>query len=221
MVEEEEPKPVEVKNALTILKGVITDAKSHQPLEASIQVIDNEQNAVVANFTSNSATGKYLVTLPSGKNYGIRVENSEYLFKSVNVNIPLSDGYQEIIKDVELDKIEVGKAIILNNIFYDYDKATLRPESKAELNRLYDLMTDNPKLKVELGAHTDSDGSDSYNQDLSERRAKSVVDYLIDRGVARERLIAKGYGEKTPVAPNDTPENKQKNRRTELKILEK
>lgn len=219
--ENEEPEPVVVKNALTILKGVITDAKTLQPLDASIQVVDNDLNKVVANFNSNSATGKYLVTLPSGKNYGIRVENPEYLFKSVNVNIPVSDGYQEIIKDIELDKIEVGKAISLNNIFYDYDKATLRPESKAELERLFGFMTDNPKLKVELGAHTDSDGSDTYNQDLSERRAQSVVDYLVDRGVVRTRMIAKGYGEKEPVAANDSPENKQKNRRTELKILEK
>lgn len=219
--EDEEPEPVVVKNALTILKGVITDAKTLQPVDASIQVVDNELNKVVANFNSNSATGKYLVTLPSGKNYGIRVENPEYLFKSVNVNIPVSDGYQEIIKDIELDKIEVGKAISLNNIFYDYDKATLRPESKAELERLFGFMTDNPKLKVELGAHTDSDGSDTYNQDLSERRAQSVVDYLVERGVARTRMIAKGYGEKEPVAANDSPENKQKNRRTELKILEK
>lgn len=221
VIDEKDPEPVVVKNALTILKGVITDAKTMQPVEASLQVVDNDKGQVVANFTSNSATGKYLVTLPSGKNYGIRVENPEYLFKSVNVNIPVSDGYQEIIKDVELDKIEVGKAISLNNIFYDYDKATLRPESKAELERLFGFMTDNPKLKVELGAHTDSDGSDTYNQDLSERRAQSVVDYLVERGIDRNKMIAKGYGEKEPVVPNDSPENKQKNRRTELKILEK
>ena len=218
---EEAPAPPPVRNALTILKGVIRDAKTQQPVAAEIQVIDNEKDLVVANFTSNSATGKYLVTLPSGKNYGIRVENEDYLFKSVNVNIPKADGFQEIIKDVDLDKIEIGKAIVLNNIFYDYDKATLRPESRAELERLHQLMLDNPKMKIEIGGHTDGDGSDSYNQDLSERRAASVVTYLQEKGVGVNRLVYKGYGEKVPIAPNDTPENKQKNRRTELRILEK
>lgn len=213
--------PPPVKNALTILKGVTRDAKTQQPVEASIQVIDNEKDQVVANFNSNSASGKYLVTLPSGKNYGIRVESPDYLFKSVNVNIPKSEGFQEIIKDIDLDKIEIGTAIVLNNIFYDYDKATLRPESKAELERLYQFLNDNPRVKVEIGGHTDGDGSDTYNQSLSERRSQSVVAYLTDKGVPAGRLVAKGYGEKEPIAPNDTPENKQLNRRTELKILEK
>lgn len=214
------PKPV-VVNALTVLKGVVTDAKTHKPLEAEVQVIDNDKNQVVANFKSNSATGRYLVTLPAGRNYGISVERQDYLFKSVNVNIPKAEGFQEIVKDIELDKIEIGKAIILNNIFYDYDKATLRPESKAELDHLYNLMTENPGLKVEIGGHTDADGSDAYNQRLSESRSQSVVDYLVDKGVPKTRMVAKGYGESVPVAPNDTPENKQLNRRTELKILEK
>lgn len=210
-----------VINALTILKGVVTDAKTNQPVEASIKVIDNEKNVVVSTFKSNSATGRYLVSLPSGKNYGIVVENPDYLFKSVNVNIPQSEGFQEIVKDVALDKIEVGVGIVLNNIFYDYDKATLRPESKAELDRLHQLMLDNPSIKVELGGHTDADGSDTYNEKLSQARAQSVVDYLKQKGVAESRVVAAGYGERVPVAPNDTPENKQLNRRTELKILEK
>jgi outer membrane protein OmpA-like peptidoglycan-associated protein len=213
--------PVVVVNALTILKGVVTDAKTGQPVEASVTVIDNDKNQVVSTFKSNSASGRYLVSLPSGRNYGIVVENPDYLFKSVNVNIPKSEGYQEIVKDIALDKIEVGVGIVLNNIFYDYDKATLRPESVAELDRLVKLMNDNPSIKVELGGHTDSDGSDSYNEKLSQARSQSVVDYLKDKGVKTERLVAAGYGEKVPVAPNDTPENKQLNRRTELKILEK
>jgi outer membrane protein OmpA-like peptidoglycan-associated protein len=212
---------VPVVNALTILKGVVTDAKTSSPIEASIKVIDNDKNQVVSTFHSNSATGRYLVSLPSGRNYGIVVEHPDYLFKSVNVNIPTSEGYQEITKDIQLDKIEVGVGIVLNNIFYDYDKSTLRPESKSELDRLLAFMQENPTIKVEIGSHTDSDGSDSYNEKLSQSRAQSVVDYLKENGVTESRLVAKGYGEKVPVAPNDTPENKQLNRRSELKILEK
>jgi outer membrane protein OmpA-like peptidoglycan-associated protein len=220
VVKEDTLKPVVVVNALTILKGVVTDAKSNEVLEASITVIDNDRNVVVSTFKSNSASGKYLVSLPSGRNYGITVEREGYLFKSLNVNIPKSEGFQEVVQDVALDKIEIGVGIVLNNIFYDVDKATLRPESVAELERLNKLMIDNPTLKIEIGGHTDSDGTDEHNEVLSQNRSQSVVDFLVNKGVKRERMVAKGYGEKTPVAPNDTKENKQLNRRTELKILE-
>lgn len=220
-IKEDTAEPVVVKaNALTILKGVVTDAKTGEFLEANIRVIDNEKNQVVATFNSNSATGKYLTPLPAGKNYGVEVEREGYLFKSLNVNIPVSEGYQEIVKDIDLAKIEIGAQIRLNNIFYDYDKATLRPESKAELDRLYKLMDENPKIKVEIGSHTDSDGSDAYNERLSQARAQSVVDYLIDLGIPVNRMVATGYGEKQPEVPNTTPENKQLNRRSTLKILD-
>ncbi|MFM2375761.1 MAG: hypothetical protein RLZZ165_858 [Bacteroidota bacterium] len=211
---------VVVKNALTILKGVVSDAKTAEPLEASITVIDNDRNVVVSTLNSNSATGRYLVSLPSGRNYGIRVEREEYLFKSLNINIQKSDGFQEIVQDVALDKIEVGVGIVLNNLFYDVDKATLRPESIGELERLLMLMEENPSLKIEIGGHTDSDGTEEHNEVLSQNRAQSVVDFLVEKGVNRERMVATGYGESTPVVPNDTKENKQLNRRTELKILE-
>lgn len=209
------------KNPLTILKGTITDALSGEPLEALIQVYDNEKKGVIAEFTSNSSTGKYLISLPSGKNYGIRVEKKDYLFHSENFNIPLATDYQEIEKDIALKKISVGESIILKNIFFDYDKATLRPESEAELDRLYNYMVDIPTMKIELSGHTDSDGSDTYNQKLSENRAKSVVDYLVKRGIPAGRMVAVGYGESKPIDSNETPEGKQNNRRTELKILEK
>ena len=124
----------------------------------------------------------------------------------------------------------MGATIVLKNIFYDYDKATLRPESKTELDRLTSLLEENPTLKIELSAHTDSRGSDSYNMDLSQRRAQSVVDYLIDKGVSKDRLVAKGYGETKLVVTDaeiakmatnaDKEEGHQQNRRTEFKILE-
>lgn len=229
-IEEEKPavvvktedtlKPVVVVNALTILKGVVTDAKTGLPLEGAITVIDNDRNVVVSTLNSNSASGKYLVSLPSGRNYGITVEREGYLFKSLNVNIPKAEGFQEVVQDVALDKIEIGVGIVLNNIFYDVDKATLRPESVSELERLNKLMLDNPTLKIEIGGHTDSDGSDEHNETLSQNRSQSVVDFLVKKGIPMERMVAKGYGEKSPVVANDTKENKQLNRRTELKILE-
>ncbi len=213
---------VEVASAkLTILKGVVTDAKTTQPLESSIDLIDNDKNVVLATFKSNSSTGKYLVTLPSGKNYGIAVKRDGYLFHSENFNIPDNAAFQEFTKDVALKKIEIGSTIVLRNIFFDFDKATIRPESANELERLIKLLNDNPSLKIELGSHTDSKGSDDYNWKLSESRSKSVVDYLIGKGIGTARLVAKGYGETKPIDTNETDEGRQNNRRTEFKILEK
>jgi outer membrane protein OmpA-like peptidoglycan-associated protein len=204
---------------LTLLKGVVTDELSGAFVEASIEIVDNEKNKVINSITSNKATGKYLVSLPSGKNYGIVVKAKGYLFHSENVNIPFSAGYQEIIRDIKLKKIEIGKSIVLNNIFYDFDKATLRPESMSELERLTVLIKENPSLKIEISSHTDNKGSDEYNQKLSQERAQSVVDFLIGKGIPAERLVAKGYGESMLVSENETEEGRQLNRRTEFKIL--
>jgi outer membrane protein OmpA-like peptidoglycan-associated protein len=204
---------------LTLLKGTITDEDSKAPLAADIDIIDNVKNEVITTIRSNSVSGKYLVSLPSGKNYGIVVKAKDYLFHSENVNIPFSSGYQEIIKDVQLKKLEVGKSIVLNNIFYDFDKATLRPESMSELERLVQLMNENPTLTIELSSHTDNKGTNEYNQKLSQQRAQSVVDFLIGKNVAKNRLVAKGYGETVAVADNETEEGRQQNRRTEFKIL--
>jgi outer membrane protein OmpA-like peptidoglycan-associated protein len=206
---------------LTILKGIIYDFKTNEKLEASIDLIDNDKNQVLATFKSNAVTGKYLVNLPSGKNYGIAVRKEGYLFHSENFNIPAGADFQEYEKNIGLKKIEVGNTIILKNIFFDFDKATLRPESINELDRLVKLMNENPTIKIELGSHTDSKGSDEYNMRLSEARSKSVVDYLISKGISPSRLVAKGYGESRPVDTNDTEEGRQNNRRTEFKILEK
>lgn len=213
---------VEVKAAaLTILKGVITDALTTKPLEATIELIDNQKNEVVASFTSNSATGKYLVSLPAGKNYGIAVKKEGYLFHSENFDIPATAAFQEVTKDIALNNVSVGTKIILKNIFFDFDKATLRPESTNELQRLTKLLTDVPTLKIEISGHTDSKGAADYNQKLSQNRAKAVVDYLVKAGIAADRLTFAGYGKDQPIATNDTDDGRQMNRRTEFKIISK
>ncbi len=213
---------VSVINAsLTLLKGRILDEATKQPVEAQIILTDNSKNEELATFTSNSATGKYLVSLPSGKNYGIAVKAEGYLFHSENFDIPNAAAYQEIEKDIYLKKVEVGKEIVLRNIFFDFNKATLRPESKAELENLTQLMRENPTLKIEISGHTDNVGSAAYNKTLSEQRAKAVVDYLIAAGIAADRLTSVGYGFDKPIASNATDEGRQLNRRTEFKIISK
>ncbi len=225
------PKVQVQQSDLAILKGVIKDEKTQNPLMASIELVDNASGTIIQTFKSDPATGRYLVSLPSGKNYGIAVKASGYLFHSENFDIPKASGYREYEKNVDLKKIEVGKAIVLRNIFFDLDKYDLRPESKTELERLNKLMVENPTLKIELSGHTDTRGSSSHNKTLSENRAKSVVDYLKDKGIGGDRMVHAGYGEEktivsdSEIAKMETKEAKeeghQQNRRTEFKILSK
>jgi len=214
---------VEIKTAqITILKGIVSDEGTKKPIEATIEIVDNQLNEVIASFTSNSTTGRYLVSLPSGKNYGIAVKADNYLFHSENFDIPATADYQEVYKDVALKNISVGSKIVLNNIFFDFGKATLRSESTAELERLTKMLNEEiPSLRIEISGHTDNKSSADFNQKLSEARAKAVVDYLVAHGVNQSRLEYKGYGFSQPVASNDTEEGRQQNRRTEFKVLSK
>ncbi len=206
---------------VTILKGTVTDAATQQPLEALIDLVDNKLNQVIATFHSNATSGKYLVSLPSGTNYGIVVRQDGYLFHSENFDLPASATYAEVIKDVPLKKLEVGVVIVLNNIFFDTGKAVLRPESTAELERLRKLLAEQPTIKLEMAGHTDNVGKPAANRDLSQRRAQAVVSYLTQHGIGADRLAAAGYGDTRPVAPNATKAGRQLNRRTEFKVTGK
>lgn len=214
-----EPAPVTFRPNLTLVTGIIYDAETNQPLEATITLIDNEKGDTIAVLTSNAASGKYLISLPAGRNYGIAVTAPGYAFHSENFIVETTQGYREVRKDIGLNKYKTGTVIILRNIFFDFDKATLRPESKAELERVYQLLVENPRLKIRIAGHTDSMGSDEYNQKLSENRARAVYEYLIQRGISADRLSYIGYGESKPVDTNETDEGRQNNRRVELEIL--
>ena len=224
-----EPEMVSEGANMAILTGIIRDEETKEPLKASVVLVDNEKNKVIAEFHSDSKTGKYLVSLPGGSNYGIAVKHDGYLFHSENFQIPQESGFRQYKKDVDLKKVKVGQSIVLRNIFYDYAKYSLRDESVNELERLIQLLNDNPTMKIEISGHTDTRGTSSDNQVLSQNRAKSVVDYLISHGIDASRLEYKGYGEETPLIP-DSEINKmksrtekedahQQNRRTEFKIL--
>lgn len=205
----------------TLLKGIITDSLTHLPMEASIELTDNEKNKIIASFSSNSSTGKYLVSLPSGINYGIAVKADNYLFYSENFNLPDSSTYRVVEKNIALQPINIGSRIVLRNVFFDFDKATLRPESQSELERLINILNTYSSLKIEISGYTDNIGAADYNKKLSEARAKSVVDYLIAHGISSTRMTYKGYGKDNPIATNDTEEGRQLNRRTEFKITGK
>ena len=206
---------------LTVLKGVIIDKSTKEPIYASIELTDNSTNKVVATFNSNEQTGNYLVSLPAGKDYGIAVKAENCLFYSDNIKIGKAKGYKEIIKDVELQRISVGSKVILKNIFFASGKAKLTKSSETELQNLLRLMNDMPSLKIEVSGHTDNVGRASSNKSLSKRRAKAVVDFLVKNGVAEDRMVYEGYGFEQPIASNKTKEGRQQNRRTEFKVIAK
>ena len=206
---------------VTILKGTVTDDATKQPLEAAIDLIDNATGQTIATFRSNAISGRYLVSLPSGTNYGIVVRQEGYLFHSENFDLPSGAAFAEVVKDVPLKRLELGTTIVLRNIFFDTGKASLRSESTAELERLQKLLTETPALKLEMAGHTDDVGDAKMNQDLSQRRAQAVVTYLTQHGIVASRLTAAGYGETQPVAPNTSKTGRQLNRRTEFKVTGK
>lgn len=211
---------VELKTIrLTIVKGFVKEKGSENPVSAQIDIVDNEKNEVIFTSTTNSSTGKFLVSLPSGKNYGLIVNADEYLFHSENFNIPQATEYQEIEKDIELSSLKKDAKIVLKNVFFETGSATLKPSSYAELGRLTLLLNENPDLKIEISGHTDNQGSENVNLKLSENRAKAVVDFLITEGIPTSRLEFKGYAFDQPIADNSTAEGRSLNRRVEFKVL--
>ncbi len=208
--------PIE-KAKIAKIKGTVYDKDTKEKLaDANVKVIDSKNNTLQQMNTLSD--GSFEFVLPFGT-YILEANKKMYLFNSVNAS--LTDKYSmesPLIMDIPLSKMELDKVFVIDNIYYDYDKATLRKESITVLEKLVNIMNENPTIHIEIAGHTDSDGSDDYNLRLSDARAKSVVDYLIKSGIDSNRLTWKGYGESKPVAPNDTPANKQKNRRTEMKI---
>ncbi len=209
---------------LTLMKGIVNDESGKPAKKVEITVTDNETGEIVGIYHTNNKTGQFLFILTPGRNYNITYQAQDHLFYSENMEIPKKSNYYEIKKSISLDPIAVGSKITLNNIFFDFDKSTLRAVSNVELKNLFFLLKSNPNLKVEISGNTDSKGNDAYNQKLSEERAQAVVASLAAKGISADRMQARGYGETMPAAANkklngkDNPEGRQLNRRVELKI---
>ncbi len=210
--------PVPERNL--VITGTITDKESGAPLIASIDIIDLEQNQITGKAISRKSDGVYTLRLKNRKDFGVEINSPGYMFMLDVVNVPRSDTVTTLVKNFRLNKIKVGEKVVLQNIFFETNKAVITTVSYPALDRVINFMSKNPGIKVEIDGHTDSVGSDTYNQRLSQARAKAVVDYLVKHGISRDRLVAKGFGESQPVAPNTTPEGRAKNRRVEFKILE-
>jgi outer membrane protein OmpA-like peptidoglycan-associated protein len=207
---------------LTFVKGKVTDAKTKQAIQSTIDIIDLETQKPITKSYSD-ASGNFLAVLPAQRNYLMNVNKDGYLFYSDNFSLQNieADYEKPFLVDIALQPIDTGVAIQLKNIFFDVDKFDLKPESKTELDKLVNFLTKNKTIKIEISGHTDSDGNKKANQLLSQNRAKAVYDYAVNAGIVAARLSYKGYGDAKPLVPNTTPENKAKNRRTEIKITGK
>ena len=213
-------------NPYVIVKGKLIDAKTGKPIGAKIiyeRLSDGKEMGIAQ---SNPETGEYEIRLPGGEIYGVRAEADGHI--SVNQNLDLRnfkiDGQVVDHKDMSIPPIEVVRiepkvTIPLNNIFFDLEKSTLRPESFPELNRIVELLEEQPSIKVEISGHADATGTDEYNLRLSKNRAEKVSGYLIQKGISKDRITTTSYGESRPAATNATKEGRQKNRRVEFTIL--
>ncbi|HKR06335.1 MAG TPA: OmpA family protein, partial [Bacteroidia bacterium] len=209
-----------IKPGVVLYKGRVFDGETHLPLPATIELTDLDINQNIGKFNTDPASGKFLVPLPGGKNYGATIEADRHMFYSDNFNIPHAPAYKAYQKDIYLQPVKEGTSFILNNIFFETAKWNIKDQSINELERLFDLMTANPALKIEINGFTDNMGNDEANQLLSENRAKAVADYLRKKNIDESRLQFHGYGELRPVATNETTEGRALNRRTEFKVLE-
>ncbi|MCS6819706.1 MAG: OmpA family protein [Chitinophagales bacterium] len=196
------------------------------PLRLAKCVLANENGDSLGVFITDTA-GIFIFQLSPNTNYRITASRNEYFSNVAAVSTVGKRSKDSVLitlyTEIELEKIFTTKEIVIPNIYYDYDKATLRPESMQVLDSLVAFFNQNKAINVEIGSHTDSRGSDEYNLRLSQARAQSVVDYLIQKGIDRSRLIAKGYGETKPVngcvnGVNCSEEEHQKNRRTTFRV---
>lgn len=206
------PEPV------VMLSGKVLNAKTKAPLEASIkyEILNSAKESGETN--SDPSTGYYSIVLPYGHNYGYYASAKGYIAITENIDLSELNEYTEIVKDIYLVPIEVGQTIQLNNVFFQRGLPELIATSYPELDRMVKVMSDNPSIEIELMGHTDNVGSAEKNQILSEQRVDAVKKYLVDKGISGKRISGKGFGGSKPIAPNDSEQNRQKNRRVEFVI---
>lgn len=202
----------------TFVKGFVYDEEDLKPLEASFQLTDLNSGKIVSEIVANAVSGQFLIALPTNIEMAFHVEKEGYSFVSKNFSFSdLEETDEGYVLNIPMRKIKPG-TFVLENIFFDVNKWTIKQSSFVELEKILKLLTINPSINVEIAGHTDSDGDKKDNLILSTNRAKSVVDWLLDRGVSIDRLTYKGYGETKPILENTNESNKAKNRRTELTI---
>ncbi|HYC87323.1 MAG TPA: OmpA family protein [Chryseosolibacter sp.] len=218
-----DPPPEPKKNVIP-LKFVVSvvDAEKKRPLDAKVKLQGARDNIIVRSETREPGVYEFFVTNTSPKDYRLTVEVDGYVFQNENLRIDKATTEEKVVsRTVELRRLSVGVTKILRNIYFDFDKATFKTESYAELNKLEAMLRQNGNVKVEIGGHTDGVGNNAYNVFLSRKRAEAVKDYLTKKGIDARRVTAVGYGKSKPIATNDDEnEGRELNRRVEFRVLQ-
>jgi outer membrane protein OmpA-like peptidoglycan-associated protein len=202
-----------------VLTGTVYNKKDNTPVSAKV-VITRPPTRVAPVVLQTNASGQYEHDITAMGWYSLSGSAEGFLNAADSVEV-VSEEQTPIQKDLYLQPIEVGVTVRLKNIYFDFDKTTLKPESFTELNKVVDLLKQNPSVEIEIAGHTDSKGSDDYNRNLSQGRSQAVVDYIISQGIDNYRLTARGYGEAKPIDTNDTEEGRANNRRVEFTVVKK
>ena len=200
------------------VKGRVFDKKTNKGLPSTVELIDNNNNKALMKIQTDEV-GDYFITLPKGKDYTFSVNRKGYLFYTELYELKNKEADSVYKKDIALQAVELNAKVILKNIQFQTNAYQLLPISLIELDKLLQILNENPSLKVEISGHTDNIGKAEDNNKLSTNRAKSVVDYLVSKGIIINRLSYKGYGSTKPIAENTTEKGRAQNRRTEFMIV--
>ncbi len=202
---------------VTLVEGIVADINTKVPLGSDITVTDLATGKKVASLRSDDQSGQYYVTLSPGRVYSVTASTKGYVFHSERYEVPPGAKGKTVKKDIYLSPLADGGDQLL--VFFDYDKSELKSESFPELERIIELLRENPKVRLRFDGHTDDQGSDEYNEKLSQRRAEAVRDYIVAGGVPTARLEARGLGKRKPMMQGSTDEARASNRRVEMKVI--
>ncbi|MEM9680499.1 MAG: OmpA family protein, partial [Bacteroidota bacterium] len=201
------------------LTGKVVSKETQKPLKASLQIIDISTNELLYNNYSDSITGDYYMVLPRGKDLAGYIKNKGYLYQDFSFSTSQSDYVYSDTINIELIPIQEGESLILKNIYFETNSYDLDDRSKSEIENVHELLLENPEISIEIGGHTDNIGTKEYNKLLSLKRAESVYNALIEKGIKEERLKFTGHGDSRPLNPNTNEINRKSNRRIEFRVL--
>lgn len=213
VVEEAKPDPV------IIVEGIVKNEETGEPMAVSLEYFNLTINSSEGIARSSEVDGSYRIVLPYGANYGVEASKQGFYAQKLNLDLTEFGEFTRIKRDILMTPFKAEAVIRLNNIFFETAKWELLPESQNELDNLVKILNENPRMRIEIRGHTDNTGNANSNQTLSENRAKSVVEYLLKKGIDGKRLASKGFGQNSPLTTNDTDEGKAQNRRVEFRII--
>jgi outer membrane protein OmpA-like peptidoglycan-associated protein len=210
------PEEISLGEKLIVTQGKVFNSKSGEPVDARLSLVSLSNDSTLYEFRSDGKTGEFMMLYPDKSFSGLYVEKEGYLPKIYNVDRDNLKNQKDLM--VSLVPIAPGEEFVFENIFFDLDQDALKPESSSSLKRLLAFMVENPKVAITIIGHTDNQGNPQYNENLSLRRAESVKRFLLEKGIAEDRVATEGKGDREPIRPNDTPENKALNRRVTISI---